>query len=149
MSIKIINFDHSINIVDNNNCFVGYETDIQCCEDSGYLFIRGWGDDYNIDDIDKYLYSRYLNEGNKIHEISYTEKNIEYDLNDLLFDQSYCKEFNIDDGNAIIFKLINNKNPERFYYLCFYNIHNGYYSHGLSYSFNDSYEEKMHGYKKL
>lgn len=46
--MMVIETDHSVNFVDENDRFVGYELEIQCCESSGW--------DTNVDSLDRYVF---------------------------------------------------------------------------------------------
>ena len=98
-----------LNIVDKNNVFVGYNYSPSCCEDFGYFFSKT---------IPK--------------EIPPKNGTIQFDPEEYIFDTSFFHQEsfgkNYEGGGFIVFRLINGIEP---IYLCLYNCHNGYYSHGF------------------
>jgi hypothetical protein len=110
--MKLFMRDDKINFVDENNCFVGYDMEQQCCE------LAGWF----ISDI-------------PCKDVVEETKN-EQDLEGFVFDTDFFREVRIDGlddekgvGTLAIFR-ITDGNTEKFIHL--YNIHNGWYCHGFS-----------------
>jgi len=110
------NSNGSVNFIDVNGIFVGYELDQDCCEEFGWFFSDG----IVTDTVFKYPKDHPLsNDGG---------------LEDFSFDKNYCQEYKHEDmsgdqRNIIIFRA-SNKDKE-FKYLHLFNLHNGYYSHGF------------------
>ena len=96
----------SINFVDDNDCYVGYCLEQQCCESAFYVINENWdGSDIDYD----YNYA----------EAAYSDRELEA----YRFDQEYFEGGNINST----FKLISEGKPDLYLHLI--NIHNGYYSH--------------------
>ena len=111
-----------VNIVDENNVFVGYSFDAQCCEMFGYVFT----------DKDPSKGIDYTN-----------KKNIDFKHEDFKFDTKYFKEFEgyyNSEANSVAFKLVNKDGNE--IYLVLYNYHNGYYYHGFEMKIGDEIVKK-------
>lgn len=122
--IKRIDFPHSVNFVDSENRMVGFSLDKDCCESFGVFFSE--------DEITAFP------DNDKIQEL---EKKDDPDLKTYVFDHTYLKEIlldkkTFDSGGFLIHRLISWKRGLKDLYLVFYNIHNGYYSHGWVSSLN-------------
>lgn len=107
-----------VNFVDQNNVFVGYDTEYQCCESFGW----------------------YISESPFIHfKLPIADCPDEYHpgdemLESYIFDTKYFKcvdDPNSPDGTAVAFRLVSSGKPDL--YLTLYNYHNGYYSHGFQF----------------
>lgn len=101
--------DGKINFVDENNVFVGYDTDTCCCEDPGWFFSKD-----EPTEIDR--------------------KSTDPNLDDFVFDKGFFKEDvikkdEVDDGGSVLFKL-NSKDGSSLY-LCLFNCQHGYYGHNF------------------
>jgi hypothetical protein len=118
--MKIFNtkekYSEKVNFVDENNVFVGYDTDQSCCEHADYFI----SDKEENEDRD----NQGILEG----------------LEDYIFDTNYFKEVEpkadnygscLDAGRMVRFKLVANNKPDL--YLHLYNSHNGYYGHGFEF----------------
>lgn len=110
--MKVFNYGGSINFIDENDVFLGYELSTSCSEFADY----------------KLFYDR---KGKK--EVTY--KNYD-ELNDILdgyfFDITFMVSFYDDKNtksNIALFRLINESNNS--IYLGLSNRHNGYYVHGF------------------
>lgn len=111
-------WEHKVNFIDENDVFVGYDLEQNCCENAGYGFLtelRSYG---NFEGYE-------LNEDN-------------INLDDYSFDQNYFKDLEdldleegrwLDEGGQVFFRLVANNKPD--IYLTLYNSHNGYYRHGF------------------
>lgn len=99
----------SINFIDVNDNFVGFDMSGQCCETFGWYITR---------EVTSF-------------EDDYTELQ-EDDLEDYRFDTSFVDNFSLDE--TVIFRLVNDVGSVA--YLHLYNSHNGYYSHGWESEFN-------------
>ena len=108
-----------INFVDTDDTLVGFDNRQGCCENFGWFYsteipsdvVAIWGANGKPD------------------------KNTPKELENYFFDKNFYQkiEFPIKKlwGAAIIFKLFKKINQEEIY-LCIYNVHNGYYSHGFN-----------------
>jgi hypothetical protein len=109
-----------LNIIDENNVFVGFDYERSCCESFGYAFVKELPT--KID---------YECEGLAVEG---------FDCSGYVFDPSFFKDDlglpKYDDGGACAFRLVNNKGAEAF--LILYNHHNGYYGHGFEMKIGDS-----------
>jgi hypothetical protein len=110
--MKIFNVDGKTNFVDDNNVFVGYDMEENCCEKFGYVLTEYIPED--MDAIYSDIKESYL-EGYKF------DKNF---IKDLPYSEYY------EEGGAKCFRL--EKDGEEAY-LIIYNYHNGYYSHGFEF----------------
>lgn len=99
----------SVNFVDDNNVFVGYDLRQDCCEHAGWYITESLPDEADVDrDGDNCLPEE----------------------NDFVFDQSFCQDLGCKyEGSAIAFRL---GDGEREAYLILFNCHNGYYGHGFA-----------------
>lgn len=111
--MKIFNkkgFIDKVNFVDENNVFVGYDLQQDCCEEADWFIA-----DRAIDGIED------------------TEASMLEGLKPYRFDSDYFVEHNpggdCDLGGIAIFRLVAPSQPDR--YLHLYNSHNGYYCHGF------------------
>lgn len=119
MKIFYGDFD-SINFVDENNVFVGYSLEQNCCEHA----------DWFISDQKK---------NTAVDENDYWVKNEIVELSSYSFDTKFFEEFKdeycLDNVNFARFKLISENKPDL--YLHLYNCHNGYYSHGFEFKIGE------------
>ncbi|MFZ9300928.1 MAG: DUF7448 domain-containing protein [Chitinophagaceae bacterium] len=112
--MKIFKKDGKTNFVDDNNVFVGYDTEGYCCEYFGYVLTM-----FIPNDVDE-LYSDIKEEI----------------LEGYNFDKKFIKNILTipglyDTGGAKSFRLEKDKEEV---FLTIYNYHNGYYSHGFEFS---------------
>ena len=96
-----------VNFVDDNILFVGYDLGSQCCE---------WADWFIADTLQ--------------HEERERENDTP-DLSGYVFDRDFFKELPLGDGGMVIFRMVNGDKEK---YLHLFNCHNGYYSHGFTFS---------------
>lgn len=100
-----------VNFVDDNDVFVGYDTDQSCCEHADWFIASAITPyDYN-DDIDS-------------KETP--------DIEGYCFDPQFFEDVessDLDSGGMAAFKLISDGKPDL--YLHLFNSHNGYYGHGF------------------
>jgi len=101
-----------INFVDENDVYVGMSYSELCCENFGYFFIKEEPTEKIFTGID-------------------SDDIASLDLETYVFDISYFAKFPGpgEDGARVFFCLLNGTD---ILYLCLYNHHNGYYSHGFS-----------------
>jgi len=108
------NFDDKVNFVDENNIFLGYDLEQDCCEHAGWFI------------------------SNKPRKS--IQRNKEFDLTNFRFDKKFFKsvKFKDDDedkeGGMVIFKITDGE-KELFIHL--FNVHNGYYAHGFEFKTDD------------
>lgn len=109
-----------INFVDENNVFVGYDYSQSCCEEFGYFLSHKINDNHtSFDDqiaTDDELVNTLL-EG--------------WVFDPDFFEQKSPEESSFAEQNLAIFRMTKGDNVM---YLHLYNVHNGYYSHGFSFS---------------
>lgn len=111
--------DGKINFVDEDDILVGFDNTGSCCENFGWFYsnevpsdvVKIWGANGKPD------------------------KNTPKELENYFFDKNFYQKIEFpqffDGGAAIVFKLSQKTDLEEIY-LCIYNIHNGYYSHGFN-----------------
>lgn len=107
-----------VNFVDENNVFLGYDLDQCCCEDAGYFIKK----------------ERITDKNNNI----YDEKSDKINLDKYYFVTDYFQErdeFEMDSGGVAEFKITNGCDSA---YIYLFNYHNGYYSHGFEFKFNEN-----------
>jgi hypothetical protein len=112
--MKIFDKDCKYNFVDDNNVFVGYDSESICCEDYGYFFSDTIPDSLNDEEIQE-------------------KSNNIFDSEGWNFDTSFFREYveePCDTSSMAIFRL---KKKDAIKYLVLYNMHNGYYSHGFEF----------------
>jgi hypothetical protein len=103
-------YSSKVNFVDDNDVFVGFDTDQCCCEDAGW-FITSKITPYDYKGVPE------------------TTKDVE----DYTFDKEFCEDVpssHLDAGSMVAFRLVAKGKVDL--YLHIYNAHNGYYSHGLT-----------------
>lgn len=108
--VRVFEANGKLNVVDENNVFVGFDYSADCCEHFGYFF------------------SKHVPE--KIQEESEVFNHEEF-----VFDSSWFKSVEMgsyDSDNMAVFRLVNPKGEEMF--LALFNSHNGYYGHGFTVS---------------
>lgn len=108
-----VEFAHSINFIDENDIFIGFDLRTQCCEDFGW-FIK---DNESVDDL--------------IQQAESSGESCEEDYSGWLFDLNYFKSDSFDTGtitsaDAVVFRL---KKENKSKYLFLFNIGNGMYAH--------------------
>lgn len=116
-----------INFVDTNDILVGFNNSQDCCENFGWF------------------YSEKIPTGIQ-------DRNTPQDLENYFFNKDFFQKIVLpenaqvlDGGGIVVFKLVEGLNlPSAYYavknpqitpkeiYLCLYNAHNGYYSHGFN-----------------
>lgn len=126
--IKVIQHNHtSLNVVDDQNNFVGYSLEDDFCA------VGGWFID------DKEHASVAYDE-----KIEHLQSQVEFP--EYVFDETYFKETSIEDGGMIIFKLKDfswNKKKKPDLYLHLFNLHNGYYAKGFKCTFGEKREGSL------
>lgn len=104
--MKVFNRDGKFNFVDDNNVFVGFDSEQNCCEAFGWKLTR-----------------RFPVEG-------FEESKEEINPDGFQFDVTFFKEVDLsnDEFQTAVFRLT--KGSEEIF-LTLFNYHNGYYSHGF------------------
>jgi hypothetical protein len=114
---RLTKFERKVNFVDENNVFVGYDLQQQCCENAGWF-------------ISDKIYKRVPSIQRKDLE--------ECDL--YVFDAEFSKSFDAKcQQNIVVFKLVNGEKTK---YLHLYNVSNGWYSHGFEFKINGKIKKK-------
>ena len=114
--MKKFDKDGKINFVDDNNVFVGYDMQQDCCENADWFI------------SDKEESDVYDSNYNRIEQR-------DYDIERYNFDKDYFEEIScpqLDEGGMVRFKLVSNDGLPLYRHL--YNSHNGYYGHGFTMS---------------
>ena len=116
-------WDTKVNFVDENNVVLGYDMSSHCCENYGWF----------IADHVVLTFSAYK----KLNETFDTD-----DYTDWEFDPHFFSEGCSDDGSCgvegiAVFRIVH-KDTNEFRYIHLYNLHNGYYSHGFSFTKSDT-----------
>lgn len=109
--------DQSINFIDSNDNFVGYDYSQSCCERFGYAIVKDISD-FNDGDI-----GLDVSSDDWVFVTDCEPKNLD-------LDDGYS-----DEGDSAIAFTLKNKASGDVSYLVLYNYHNGYYAHGWSSSF--------------
>lgn len=112
--MKVFDKGGKINFVDENNVFVGYDTNQSCCENADY-FISTKKENEDMDSKD-------------------------FNLEPYSFDKDGFEEVDspkgLDAGGMVRFRLVAPDLPDL--YLHLYNAHNGYYGHGFEAKIGDT-----------
>ena len=107
--MKVFDRDDKINFVDDNNVFVGYDIEQDCCERADWFV-------------------------SVKEKCSIPPVIIKLSLDDYNFDTSYFKKVEsldiFEEGGMVIFKLTSPDKPSL--YLHLFNVQNGYYGHGFT-----------------
>ncbi len=116
--MKLFDDGSSWNWVDENNVVLGFRNFSNCCERFGYRYDNNEpSDNLSLRDTEAVVDS----------------------LDDYIFDTSYCNLLHNDScdaGGYAAFRLVH-KNTNEYLYLTIYNHHNGWYSHGFTFSQGD------------
>lgn len=111
------NWGQKLNIVDENNVFVGFDYSNSCCESFGYIVSDTFEGIHNAD--------------HNFETSDYEAHNKE--LADYVFDPSFHEVVpsadEWDEGALGVFKAVCEGKPDKF--ICLFNYHNGYYGHGF------------------
>ena len=109
-------FGEKVNFVDENNVFVGYCLDQNCCENADWFV---------SEKITPYSYDGH----NDIKDFDFSGYSF-----DKLFMQSVESD-SLDSGGQVCFKMVNKNGDVK--YLNLFNSHNGYYHHGFEFKNGD------------
>ena len=109
-----------VNFVDENNVFVGYDTNQDCCEDANW-FIK---DEMIVEGIGNISNTPHCQE---------LENQESYMFDQSFFFQGECGS--LDAGGFVVFKLCSYDHDDKYLYL--YNAHNGYYGHGFEFKIGE------------
>ena len=118
--MKFFNRDGKYNFVDENNVYLGYDSNQQCCETAGFF----------IDALP-------LKDG---EDISGKDHCVVPDLDAFRFDASFFQCVDAvddtrpgDSSQVAVFRIVNDDDGKsESLYIHLFNTHNGYYSHGFS-----------------
>lgn len=99
---NIKGWSSSINFIDDNDNFVGFDDNQQCCENFGWYITREATEDHGYPELS------------------------EEELVGYRFDTTFVDNYDFDE--TVVFRLVSDKGGVA--YLHLYNSHNGYYSHG-------------------
>lgn len=114
------NYSESVNFIDSNDNYVGYDLSQCCCEDAFYVFYKKEEDAFvkvEFEDIPKSVVIK---------------SKVDFQIHpDLLMNK--C-----DEGDGVVFELSEN------YYLQLVNIHNGYYAHAYEYKIDTTSEKGLY-----
>ena len=107
-------WDNKVNFVDENNVFLGYDLNQQCCENAGWFIsdkieseILEPAPTVQIHELRPYVFDPYFFQGG----VQDTDPDWEESL--------------------AIFKLVSPEVESKPKYIHLYNVHNGYYAHGF------------------
>ena len=101
----------SLNFVDENNVFVGFDNYQSCCEEFGWVITE------NADEVADY------------YSLISEKDSSSYCLEDYIFNQKYIKE----GRDSVTFDLIDKHKIKCNLYLTLYNYHGCYYKHGFEF----------------
>ena len=126
MEMKVFDKNGKVNFVDENNVIVGFDTNSHCCEQAGW-FISKTILKENVEYIDA---KTTANE----YELSFYRFDVEF-FEELIPVGLYgCQE----DSGIVVFKLsYSDKYGEHVLYLHLFNVQNGYYGHGFTFTNDD------------
>ena len=117
--MKIFDKDGKINFVDENNVFLGYDMQQDCCEDADW-FVSVNPDEKVYSDCYENNHDNDIEKANTL-------------LDGYSFDVNYFHEVNddMDDGGHVCFKAT--REHSAVLYIHIFNSQNGYYSHGFEF----------------
>ena len=118
-------WEGKVNFVDENNVFVGYDTDQGCCEDANWFIA-----DEIIKDL-TYDFMEGVRKEKKWQEL----KNADLYRFDRSFFYTGVGMSDLDAGGIAVFRLCGTEADDK--YLHLYNSHNGFYGHGFQFRVND------------
>jgi hypothetical protein len=124
------NYGESINFIEDENTFLGYDYGQSCCEDFGWKLAEESNPSTIVDGTQ--------NDHNK------NEDGLQKEYPGYKFDKSYesVEEHNPGGGGEVTFRLIKDGAPNLI--LTIYNYHNGYYGHGFTFTIKG--KAKVQGY---
>jgi hypothetical protein len=124
-----VDYSYKVNFVDENNVFVGFDADSQCCEQHGWYICK------NITDTDPNCTNIEC-----VVDDTFTLPDVNQVLEGWVFDENFFEEIashsEYEERNIGVFRLVQG---DQSMYLHLYNHHNGYYSHGFSMMKGDEY----------
>lgn len=114
-------YGSSINFIESENTFVGFSDDQQCCEDFGWR-INKEGDPVHI---------QFAGKPNNLGD---SDPGLQCSYPGYRFDKNFRQEVERPNGEGgeMKFRLIKDGAPNLI--LTIYNYHNGYYSHGFTFT---------------
>ena len=114
--IKVFEVGSKLNVIDDTNNLVGFDTDDACCAHGGW-----------------FISPEKITTDLENHDMKAPKEYPDYSFDTSFFDE--VKDADIDDGGLVLFKMIADGKPDL--YLHLYNSHNGYYSKGFEASFGE------------
>ena len=115
-------YGEKVNFVDDNNVFVGYDMEQDCCEQADWFI----ADEVAVKMPEK------LNNGEGLEGYSFDPNYMEE--KDSL-EYSDMEENSLDEGGMVVFRLFGD-GADKFLHL--FNCHNGYYGHGFTFKIGDT-----------
>ena len=112
-------FSCKLNIVDDNNVFVGFDYSSCCCEYFGYKITKAEPTSWET-----------LEAMEPIEELDFPGFNF-----DTTYKTEFCEDDRRSEGNSVTFKAVNDAGEALFVSLM--NSHNGYYIHGFDMKIGD------------
>ena len=107
---------HKVNFVDENNVFVGYDMEQNCCEHADWFV--------SADKDEQYSYDKHMNNT--------------FNFDGWYFDPSFFHKpdngTHLDGGDHVTFRMVRG-DEEMFLHI--FNSHNGYYGHGFQFGIVD------------
>ena len=114
---RVAPWPDKVNFVDDNNVVVGYDMDQSCCERAGWYISTALRTD--IDD------------GCTTDPATLGD----YDFDPKFFE--HVESADVNEGGMVRFRLVRRDAPWLDVYLHIFNSHNGYYSHGFTFTAQD------------
>lgn len=108
-------YTKSVNFVDENDVFVGYDTDQGCCEWAGWFISPTHHQEVKYSQLEALENERHC-------------------IDQYSFDPTFLQKHSwraLDAGEAAVFRLVADGEPDLFLHL--FNNHNGYYEHGFEF----------------
>ena len=129
-----VDYSYKVNFVDENNVFVGFDAEGQCCEQFGWYICKTIADtDPNLINIECVV------------DDTFPLPHINTVLEGWVFDENFFETIashnEYEERNIGVFRLVQG---DQSMYLHLYNQHNGYYSHGFSMMRGDEYLHEGH-----
>jgi len=113
-----------VNFIDENNVALGYDLDQSCCETAGWFISDQLSAAPPSDERDRLA----------THPNSFPVGGV-YELQGWTFDPAFravITHSDLEDGKMVVFRITNGSKAEKFIHI--FNSHNGYYSHGFTFS---------------
>ena len=117
-------YDNSINFIDKDDTFVGFDLSQCCCEQFGWYII----------DKEDCNYDKYCPESTEYNPYNETQ------LKRFIFDRNYIKiqPDTAEGGGYVVFCLYSPREHKHLF-LHLFNMHNGYYAHNFEFKYKDKH----------